>query len=429
MKRRAFLKDIMAMGALGTLQASGALTLMGCAPGNGNNPETPNPDAYDFDEILDRSTTWSIKHLRAMQMGGDKIPMWIADMDFRTAPFMTQAYRDRIALDAFGYTRTPQEFYDAVAQWETQQHGWKVAPEWVTYVPGVITSMAQAILCFTEPGDKILLQPPVYDPFRGYTERLGRVAVDNPLLLREGKYHMDLDHLESLIDPQTKALILCNPHNPGGMMWGKEELQRLASICAKHQLLVFSDEIHGDLALYGNQHVPFCSVSEEAARVGLIFTGPTKAFNLAGISTAHALIPNPELREKYIKHMEDRKLDEAPIFSLISTITAYTHPTHWLEALRTYLEGNIDYVAQFMQREIPQIRVLKPQASFLVWLDCRELHLEQKALVSLFLDKAGIVVNNGANYGPGGEGFIRLNIGCPRSIVEKAMQRLKQAIG
>lgn len=420
MKRRTFLKSA-AAGATVSLLPSGALSLAsGCTSGADSGA------SWNFDEIIDRSGTWSIKNRRAE---GGKLAMWIADMDFRTDPYVSQALRERLDRDVFGYTYGPDEFFDAIVGWEKRQHGFDVSREWVEYAPGVIASICQAYLTFTEPGDKIIVQPPVYDPFKNYAQRLGRRVVENPLLRREGRYEMDLEGLERLLDDRTKLLVLCNPHNPIGIIWDRETLARLAEICERHGIIVVSDEIHADLALYGKRHAPFCSVSEAAARIGIDFCSPTKSFNIAGLTgTAYAIIPDPVKRQRFHDTLENAKLREASIPTLVATIAAYSHETAWLEALKRYLEGNIDCTMQVLDGS-QGIMAIRPQASFLVWLDCRELGLPQEELVSLFNDRAGVVVNNGATYGPGGEGFIRLNIGCPRSVVLEALERIRNQMG
>ena len=417
MKRRAFLKGAAAAGAAA---AGAALPVSRPREGAGDAAE-----GWDFDEVIDRSGTWSIKYGRATN---GETPMWIADMDFRTDPYVRAALRTRLDRDVLGYTSTPQAFIDAVAAWERQAHGYAPEKEWIGYAPGVITSINQAYLTFTEPGDRIIIQPPVYDHFRLYIERLGRVAVDNPLILENGRYRMDLEGLERLIDSRTKALVLCNPHNPIGLLWDRESLARLAEICDRHGVIVISDEIHGDLALYGRRHTPFCSISETAARVGLIFAGPTKAFNLAGLSgTAFCIIPDKEKREKYLGALRNAKLDEAPIPTIEATIAAYRKDTAWLESLKRYIEGNIALVEQFFAENDLGIKPLRPEASFLVWLDCRALGLPQDELMDTFRNQAKIIPSNGASYGAGGEGFVRLNIGCPASVLTDALSRIRKA--
>lgn len=391
----------------------------------GCTPKKPAAAAWNFDEVIDRSGTWSIKQRRAVD---GKLAMWIADMDFRTAPYVSEAMRRRLDRDVLGYTYGPDEFFEAIAGWEKTRHGFDVPTEWVEYCPGVIASICQAYLTFSEPGDKVIVQPPVYDPFKSYAQKLGRVVTDNPLLYRDGRYEMDFEGLERLFDARTKILVLCNPHNPVGIVWPQETLARLAEICDRHGVIVLSDEIHGDLTLYGRHHIPFCSVSETAARIGIGFGSPTKAFNIPGITgTAYCIIPDPEKRERFHATLENCKNREASIFTIEATIAAYTHEPDWLEAVKHYIEENIETVVSALDGS-DGIRAIRPEASFLVWLDCRALNLPQDALIDLFNEKAGVVVNNGAGYGPGGEGFVRLNVGCPRSIVEEALSRIRKAI-
>ena len=420
MKRRTFIKSTAAaLGATSLLPVCASSQLFdGCS---GPRPAL----GWDFDEIIDRSGTWSIKYGRA---GEGHFAMWIADMDFRTDPVVKQALQERLDRDVMGYTSTPDEFFETIRVWEGKQHGWDIPLEWVGYAPGVITAINQAYLTLTQPGDRIIVQPPVYDHFRMYAERLGREVVDNPLVFENGRYRMDFDGLESLFDEKTRMLVLCNPHNPCGILWDRDTLSRLADICEKHGVIVISDEIHADLALYGRTHIPFCSVSEAAARVGMIFSGPTKSFNLAGISgTAFCVIPDKEKRERYIGALKAAKLYEPSIPTIVSTIAAYNSDSGWLPALKEYLQGNIDYVMEFFSENAMGIAPIKPEASFLVWLDCRGLELPQEELLTLFRDKAGVFLSNGATYGTGGEGFVRLNIGCPRSVLKDALEHIRAA--
>ncbi len=423
MRRRTFLKGAAAAGAATLLPSSLlGLAAAGCKPA----PAEASAASWNFDEILDRSGTWSIKYRRAE---GDKLAMWIADMDFKTDPVVSRALRERLEKDALGYTYGPEEFFEAIVGWEKRQHGFDVPREWVEYAPGVITSLCQIYLAFTAPGDKIIVQTPVYDPFFRYAEKLGRIPVENPLVWQDGRYEMDFAGLERLYDKRVKALVLCNPHNPVGIIWPKETLVKLARWCAEHEVLVISDEIHADLALYGKRHAPFCSIDETAAKIGIQLCSPTKAFNIPGITgTAYAVIPDPVKRQHFHDTLENAKLREASIPTLVATIAAYTHEPEWLEAVKRYIEGNISCVESFFAEHECGIRPIRPEASFLVWLDCRKLGLPQEELVSLFNDKAGVVINNGAGYGTGGEGFIRLNVGCPRSVVEEALRRIEAAI-
>ena len=420
MTRRTFIKGVAAAGAVSLLPAEAAVggMLQGCTE--------PSKDTmkWNFDEIIDRRGTWSIKCDRA---GEGQLPMWVADMDFRTDPAVSAALRERLDRDVLGYTDTPEEFFEAVHGWLGSQHGWDVPREWVGYAPGVIAAITQGYLTFTRPGDKVIVQPPVYDPFRRYAEQLGREVVDNPLILEGTHYRMDFDGLERLFDDRTKVLVLCNPHNPGGILWDRETMQRLAEICERHGVIVFSDEIHADLAL-ARRHIPFCSVSDAAARIGMMFGSPTKSFNIPGISgTAFCVIPDAEKREIYLRNLKFAKQSEASIPTIVATIAAYTSQSGWLPALKDYIRGNIDCVMDFFASNDLGITAIRPEASFLVWLDCRSLGLSQEELMKRFRDDAGVFLSDGAVYGKGGEGFVRLNIGCPRSIVKDAMERIRAA--
>ena len=418
MERRNFIKGLASAG-LTTLLPAGAFSsaLVSCMSEN-------QIEDYDFDKVFDRTGTWSIKYSRATN---GEIPMWIADMDFATDPFVKAALSARLDRDVMGYTTTPPEFIDAIAQWMEQYHDYQVDREWINYAPGVITAMNQAYLTFTNPGDKIIVQPPVYDHFKLYIERLGRIAVDNPMILENGQYHMDFDGLEQMIDDKTKMLVLCNPNNPCGIHWNRDTLVQLADICERHGIIVISDEIHSDLTLYGVRHLPFCSVSEAAAKVGMIFSGPTKSFNLAGLTgTAFCIIPDQAKREKYVSWLKNSKLEEPSIPTLLAVIAAYRNDTRWIEALKQYIEGNIERVEEFFSAHQLGMTPHRPSTSFLVWIDCRNLGLPQDQLMARFKDKAKVILSNGAGYGPGGEGFVRMNVGCPRSTLNQALERIEK---
>ena len=415
MKRRSFLKSVAAAGAATMLPAGLAGSILsGCRPG------TASGRSWNFDEVIDRAGTWSIKLRRAVD---GKLAMWIADMDFRTAPAVHEALQRRLDRDIFGYTYMPDELIDAIVQWEHTQR------EWVGYAPGVIASICQTYLTFSEPGDKVIVQPPVYDPFKSFAQRLGRVVVDNPLIAKEdGRYEMDLEGMERLFDDRTKILILCNPHNPIGILWDRDTLARLAELCERHGVLVVSDEIHADLSLYGRHHIPFCSVNDTAARIGISFGSPTKSFNIPGITgTAYCIIPDPDKRKRFTDTLHNAKLGEPSIPTMVATLAAYTQGADWLDALKRYLEGNVELTMEAFDGT-DGIRAVRPEASFLVWLDCRALQLAQPDLIALFNENAGVVINDGSGYGPGGEGFVRLNVGCPRSVLREAIERIRRAV-
>lgn len=328
----------------------------------------------------------------------------------------------------FGYTYPSEEYYESIINWVDYKHKWKIRKEWLSYIPGIVKGIAFTLDCFTQPGDKVIIQPPVYHPFRIVPEQMEREVINNPLKLVNGRYEMDFEQLESVIDDKCKVLILCSPHNPGGVVWPKDVLSKLADICAAHNILVISDEIHAEMVYPHSRHTPFPTVSETAAASSITFMAPSKTFNMAGIVSSYAIIPEETIRNKFYSFLQARELNEGTIFAYTATTAAYTYGTEWLQQMRMYIMENVAYVERFMKAELPKIKVYMPEASFLVWLDCRDLKLGQKELVELFRDKAGLALNDGAMFGPGGEGFMRMNIGCPRSVIQDALQALKKAV-
>ena len=386
---------------------------------------------YDFDKVTDRTGTGALKHDVLEERYGrtDLLPLWVADMDFETPPFIVEALRKRLEHPIFGYTVEPPEFWHTVIRWIKERHGWDVEREWLAYIPGIVKGIGLAINRFTEPGDKIIIQPPVYHPFRMVPEGNGREVVYNPLREKaDGSYEMDFEHLESIIDEKCRMLILSNPHNPAGIVWSPEELRKLAEICHRRGVMVISDEIHGDMALFGHRHTPFATVSPEAAACSITFAAPSKTFNIAGIVSSYAIVPDETIRKRYYDWLKANELDEAPIFSPIATVAAYSRGLDWMRQMLAYVEKNVEYVEDYCRRELPQIRPLRPQASFLVWLDCRGLGLSHERLVDLFVEKARLALNDGAMFGPGGKGFMRLNVGTPRAVLTRALERLRKAV-
>jgi cystathionine beta-lyase len=386
-------------------------------------------NSYNFDEIIDRHNTDCLKVdlLNERYGNANLIPLWVADMDFRTPGFIVDALKKRCEHEIFGYTFASDAYYKSITDWLYYKHRWTAEKEWISYVPGIVKGIAFVLDCFTRPGDKVIIQPPVYHPFRLVPEMQGRKVVCNPLRLMDGLYRMDFGHLESVIDEDCKVLLLCSPHNPGGVVWEKETLARLAELCARHHILVVSDEIHAEMAYPGYMHHPFPTVSGTAASCSLTFLAPSKTFNIAGIVTSYAVIPDPHIRHSFFSFLKARELDEGTIFSYEATTAAYTHGAQWLEQMCAYVTGNVRFVADYLKKEIPAIKVYQPQASFLIWLDCRELGLNQKELVALFRDRAGLALNDGTMFGPGGEGYMRLNAGCPRAILKQALDNLRAA--
>lgn len=387
---------------------------------------------YNFDEIIDRKGTSCVKYdgLKNAYPGKENlIPLWVADMDFATPDFIVEALKKRCEHPVFGYTFDDDEYYESIQTWLDYKYHWKTEREWISYIPGIVKGIGLAVQCFTQPGDKVIIQPPVYHPFRLVPTRMGREVVYNPLKLEDGVYKMDFEQLESLIDKDCKMLILSNPHNPGGVVWEKEALVKLAQICSAHGILVISDEIHAEMTYPQFRHHPFATVSEEAAACSVTFMAPSKTFNIAGIVSSYALVPDSRIREKFYSFLEAGELNAGTIFAFTATKAAYTYGAEWLQQMRSYVIENVNFVDEYLKKNIPQIKVYRPQASFLVWLDCRKLKLAQPELVQLFEDKAGLALNDGTMFGKEGEGFMRLNIGCPRSILNQALELLKKAIG
>lgn len=388
---------------------------------------------YNFDQLIERRGTGAYKYdaLGPEFGNAEAIPMWIADMEFACPPFIVEAMRQRLEHPIFGYTTTPRAMWESIQWWQQYRHGWQVEREWLTFIPGIVRGIAYVVNIFTQPGDKIIIQPPVYHPFHNVTRHYGRQVVENPLKERaDGLYDMDLDALENLIDDQCKLFILCNPHNPGGVCWSAETLRCLAEICDRHHVLVISDEIHADMAVFGHRHTPFATVSPEAEQNSITFCAPSKVFNMPGIVCSYAVVPNDALREKFYGWLAGAEFDEPSIMSGIAVEAAYTpEGDEWRQQMLAYVEDNIRYVETFCQQELKgRIRAVRPEASFLIWLDCRTLGLPQSELVNLFIHEAGLVLNDGTMFGTQGRGFMRLNVACPRATLQQALEQLKNAI-
>ena len=386
---------------------------------------------YDFEKIIERRGTGAVKTDALKNVFGKEelTPMWVADMDFETPDFIVEAIRKRLEHPIFGYTVEPEDFRPAIIDWIADHHGWNVQKEWISYIPGIVKGIGMAINALLEKDDKVIIQPPVYHPFRLVPQKNGREVVFNPLKeLTDGSYEMDFENLEAVCDEKCKMLILANPHNPAGIVWPRETLERLAEFCHDKGIFVISDEIHCDMALFGNRHIPFASVSEKAAACSITFGAPSKTFNIAGIVASYAIVPNDELRERFYGWLEASEFAAPSIFSPIATIAAFREGEEWRKQMLEYIEGNIDYVIKFCAERIPQIKPLRPQASFLVWLNCRDLNLDREALNKLFIEEAGLALNDGEMFSPGGEGFMRMNIGTSRIVLQEAMERLEKAV-
>lgn len=387
---------------------------------------------YNFDQLINRRGTGALKcdALQARYGRADLTPLWVADMDFATPDFIVEALRKRMEHPIFGYTIMPELYWPTVKQWIADHHGWQVETEWMTFIPGIVKGIGLAVNCFVKPDEKVIIQPPVYHPFRLTPQGNGREVVFNPLIEQpDGTYAMDFDNLAQVADEKCRMLILSNPHNPAGLTWDAETLRRLAHFCASRGILVISDEIHCDMALYGHKHIPFASVSDEAAQCSITFGAPSKTFNIAGIVSSYAIIPNRELRGRFYPWLSANELDEPTLFSPIATLAAFSPEGEaWRKQMLHYVEGNIDFVIDFCAQHIPAIKPLRPQASFLVWLDCRGLGLTQPQLVDLFVNKAHLALNDGEMFGKEGIGFMRLNVGSPRSVLEQALKQLADVL-
>lgn len=386
---------------------------------------------YDFDKIIDRHGTGALALdvLQERYGKADLMPLWVADMNFATPQFITDAMKRRLDHSLFGYTVVPKDFWPTVTRWIEAHHQWTVREEWMRFVPGIVKGIGFVVNVFVKPDEKVIIQPPVYHPFRLTPAGNGREVVMNPLIRHDdGSYSMDFDNLAEVADDKCRLLILSNPHNPAGIVWDEETLRRLAHFCAERGIIVISDEIHCDMALFGNRHHPFASVSEEAAQCSITFGAPSKTFNIAGIVSSYCIVPNEELRNRLFSWMAANELDEPHIFAPIATMAAFNEGEEWRRQMLHYIEGNIMFVEEYLKENLPQIKPLRPQASFLVWLDCRGLRLQHDALVHLFVDEAGLALNDGEMFGKGGEGFMRMNIASPRAVLREALGRLKDAV-
>ena len=392
--------------------------------------------AYDFDKVINRRGTHSYKWDRLKDVYGnpDLLALWVADMDWETPSFIKDALRKQLdETPVLGYTADPDEWWPTTLKWIKDHHQWDVKREWITYIPGIVKGIGMVINVFLKEDEKVIVQPPIYHPFYLTPQGNNREVVWNPLIPiynEEGNlvtYKMDFDNLAEVCDDKCRLLILANPHNPCGITWDKETLQRLAHFAKEHNLIVISDEIHCDMAIYGNKHIPFATVSDEAAEVSITFSAPTKTFNMAGVVSSWAVVVNDELRNKFFHWLEASELCEATMFAPVATVAAFTHGEEWRKEMLSYVEGNIDFIIDYCKQYIPQIHPVRPQASYLLWLDCRGLGITHPELIDLFEKKAGLALNQGAMFGKEGEGFMRLNVGCPRATLQQALEQLRKA--
>jgi cystathionine beta-lyase len=385
---------------------------------------------WNFDEPAPREGTNCIKYDRREETFGvkDVLPMWVADMDFNTPDFIVEAIRKRLDHEIYGYSFRPAEFFLSVIEWIKCRHNWAIEKEWISFCPGIVPALNFCTLAFTQAGDKIIVQPPVYFPFFSAAESHGRKLIHNILIESEGKWAMDYNSLIAGIDDKTKMIIISNPHNPVGRVWTPEELNNLADICLKNNILIISDEIHCDLVLPGFTHTPIASLSEKTADNTITLIAPSKTFNLAGLSTSSVIIPNPVLRKSFNRIVENLHVGNGNIFGTAASIAAYTHGHKWLDALLDYIDHNIEFVKDYCRKMIPEIIPVHPEATYMIWLDCRKFDMTGKELQDFFVKKAGVGMNEGSTFGLGGEGFMRMNLGTTHQTVMKAMEQIEKAV-
>lgn len=386
---------------------------------------------YNFDEIIDRKNTNSIKYDFAAERGKpeDILPLWVADMDFRTPSPVIEALVKAAQHGIFGYSDTKEEYFWSVYNWYNTRFNWSVKREWLVKTPGVVYAIATAIRALTDEGDAVMIQQPVYYPFSDLILANQRKLINNPLIYKNGKYYMDFeDFEEKIIKHKVKIFILCSPHNPVGRVWTKEELTRVGDLCIKHNVMVISDEIHGDFTYKGIKHFVFADLKPEYLNNSIICTAPSKTFNLAGLQVSNIFIPNRDIRKKFKEEMKRTGYSQLNTMGLIACQAAYEHGAPWLEELKEYLEGNLEFIRNFLAERLPQIKIVEPEGTYLVWLDCRALNLCEEELEDLIVNKAKLWLDGGTMFGREGEGFQRINIACPRVILEKAFLQLEEGI-
>jgi cystathionine beta-lyase len=386
--------------------------------------------AYNFDEIIPRAGTDSFKYDYRKEYFGtnDVIPMWVADMDFKTPHFVLEAIRKRTEHEILGYPVRSDGFYQSAIDWFRNRQGWEISKEWMVFTPGVVPALNFAVNAFSDRGDKIIIQPPVYHPFSHVIKGNGRKVLENPLKQVNGRYRMDLDQLAGKLDKDVKMILISHPHNPVGRVWQKEELTDLATICIENKIIMISDEIHSDLILPGHRHIPIAGLSEEIAGITVTCLAPSKTFNLAGMSTSLAVVSDEGLRKRFSHQLERAHLWTGNIFGNIALETAYRHGDDWLDQLLVYLSGNVDFLRSFLEKELPQVKLIEPEATYLLWLDMSALGMTDDGLKQFMIEKAGLGCNDGPGFGTGGSGFQRMNVACPRSVLVRALNQLKQAV-
>jgi cystathionine beta-lyase len=384
----------------------------------------------EFDRLIDRRGTASLKWDFSKRFTGREglLPLWVADMDFPAPPEVIEALRRRVEHGVFGYTLEPESYFQAAMDWVQRRHGWRLEREWLLPAPGVVPAINMAILAFSEPGDEVVIQPPVYYPFAEGIRRNGRVVAENPLTLQGQRYGMDFAQLAQRIGPRTRLAILCSPHNPVGRVWNRDELLTLGDVCRRRGVILLSDEIHGDLVLPGFRHLPIASLSAELAEITVSFLSATKSFNLAGLGGSLMVIADPDLRKRFKKTKESLWTGLANAFSVAAFEAAWRHGEPWLERLLAYVQANYEFLVRFLAGRLPAARVMPMEGTYLAWIDCRGLGLSDEQLKERILERAGVWLDDGPMFGTGGQGFQRLNLACPRDTLREALERIAAAL-
>ncbi len=384
---------------------------------------------YNFDEYVERRNTKSVKWDGMKEVFGteDALPMWVADMDFLSPTEVVNALIERAKHGVYGYTLKDEGFYNSFIDWVKKRHNWEIERKWIVATPGVISALSLAILTFTKPSDEIILQPPVYYPFFRVVSGLGRKIVYNPLKFENGRYTIDFDDLERKINGKTKMLILCSPQNPTGRVWTEEELSKLGNICKRNDILIASDEIHADIVYKEYKHTPIASLNDFANNT-ITFMAPSKTFNVAGLNTAMTIIPNEELLKSFSMMLENMGLGIGNVFGITASQSAYKNGEEWLEALLDYLKENLEFLKSFVAERMPQVKVVEPEGTYLVWMDFRSLNMSDEELRTFMLEKAKVALDDGYIFGPGGSGFQRINIATPRMILKQGLERIENAV-
>lgn len=386
---------------------------------------------YNFDNLVDRKNTNSIKYDFAKERGRkeDLIPLWVADMDFLAPPQVIEALINVSKHGIFGYSEVKEDYFTVLKNWFAKHYHWDISPSWLVKTPGVVFAISMAVRAFTKVGESIIIQRPVYYPFSEAIKNNDRILINNPLVYENGEYHIDFEDFESkIIENQVKLFILCNPHNPVGRVWTKEELTRLGDICVKHNVIVVSDEIHADFIHPGFNHLVFANLKPEYAGITITCTAPSKSFNLAGLQVSNVFIANHELKAAFKKEIIKSGYSQLNTMGLYACKAAYEYGEEWLNHLKKYLYENLEYVSDFLEKELPMLHLVKPQGTYLLWIDFTGLHLSEAELESFINEQAKLWLDGGTMFGPEGAGFQRINMACPRTVLEKALNQLKDAV-